>query len=93
MDLVVRSPRIPVSGETILGGDFLMVPGGKGANQAAAIAKLGAHAILVARLGDDVFGHQSLENFKKREHGYPVRDVDSGHPVGRGAHHGRSGRQ
>jgi ribokinase len=64
MDLVVRSPRIPVSGETILGGDFLMVPGGKGANQAVAIAKLGAHAIFVARLGDDVFGHQSLENFQ-----------------------------
>lgn len=65
MDLVVRSPRIPVSGETILGGDFLMVPGGKGANQAVAIAKLGAHAILVARLGDDVFGRKSLENFQK----------------------------
>ena len=67
MDLVVKSPRIPVSGETILGGDFLMVPGGKGANQAVAIAKLGAHAILVARLGDDVFGHKSLENFKKEK--------------------------
>ena len=65
MDLVVRSPRIPVSGETILGGDFLMVPGGKGANQAVAIAKLGAHAIFVARLGDDLFGQKSLENFKK----------------------------
>ena len=65
MDLVVRSPRIPVSGETILGGDFLMVPGGKGANQAVAIARLGAHAIFVARLGDDVFGHKSLENFQK----------------------------
>jgi len=65
MDLVVRSPRIPVPGETILGGDFLMVPGGKGANQAVAIAKLGAHAIFVARLGDDVFGHKSLENFQK----------------------------
>ena len=65
MDLVVRSPRIPVSGETILGGDFLMVPGGKGANQAVAIAKLGAHAIFVARLGDDVFGGTSLENFQK----------------------------
>lgn len=65
MDLVVRSPRIPVPGETILGGDFLMVPGGKGANQAVAIAKLGAHAIFVARLGDDVFGHTSLENFQK----------------------------
>jgi ribokinase len=65
MDLVVRSPRIPVSGETILGGDFLMVPGGKGANQAVAIAKLGARAVFVARLGDDVFGRTSLENFKK----------------------------
>jgi len=65
MDLVVRSPRIPVSGETILGGDFLMVPGGKGANQAVAMAKLGAHAIFVARVGDDVFGHKSLENFQK----------------------------
>jgi ribokinase len=65
MDLVVRSPRIPVLGETILGSDFLMVPGGKGANQAVAIAKLGAHAIFVARLGDDVFGHKSLENFQK----------------------------
>ncbi len=65
MDLVVKSPRIPVSGETILGSDFLMVPGGKGANQAVAIAKLGAHSIFVARLGDDVFGHKSLENFKK----------------------------
>jgi ribokinase len=67
MDLVVKSPRIPVSGETILGGDFLMVPGGKGANQAVAIARLGAHAIFVARLGDDVFGHKSLENLKKEK--------------------------
>jgi ribokinase len=67
MDLVVRSPRIPVPGETILGGDFLVVPGGKGANQAVAIAKLGAHAILVARLGDDVFGRKSLENFEKEK--------------------------
>ncbi len=65
MDLVVRSPRIPVPGETILGGDFLMVPGGKGANQAVAIAKLGIHCVFVARLGDDVFGRKSLENFQK----------------------------
>jgi ribokinase len=65
MDLVVRSPRIPVPGETILGGDFLMVPGGQGANQAVAVAKLGAQAVFVARLGDDVFGRRSLENFRK----------------------------
>ncbi len=67
MDLVVRSPRIPVPGETILGGDFLVVPGGKGANQAVAIAKLGVHCVFVARLGDDVFGRKSLENFQKEK--------------------------
>lgn len=63
MDLVVKSPRIPSVGETILGGDFLMIPGGKGANQAVAAAKLGADVCFVARLGDDLFGRQSLSNF------------------------------
>ena len=42
MDLVVKSPRIPDKGETILGGDFIMTPGVKGVNQAVAAAKLGA---------------------------------------------------
>lgn len=65
MDLVVRSPRIPVVGETILGEDFIMTPGGKGANQAVAAAKLGAEVYLVARLGQDVFAEQSLSNFEK----------------------------
>lgn len=65
MDLVVKSPRIPVPGETILGGDFVMVPGGKGANQAVAAARLGAKVCLVARLGDDVFAQKSLDNFKR----------------------------
>lgn len=65
MDLVVKAPRIPSLGETILGGDFLMVPGGKGANQAVAAAKLGAHVHFIARLGDDLFGRQSLANFER----------------------------
>ncbi|MHC4117196.1 MAG: ribokinase [Planctomycetota bacterium] len=65
MDLVVKSNRIPAVGETILGGDFLMVPGGKGANQAVAAAKLGAQVYFVAKLGNDVFAEQSLGNFKK----------------------------
>ncbi len=65
MDLVVKSNRIPVTGETILGGDFIMVPGGKGANQAVAAAKLGAWVFFIAKLGDDIFGSQSLNNFKK----------------------------
>ncbi len=65
MDLVVKSPRIPAVGETILGGDFVMTPGGKGANQAAAAAKLAARVHLIAKLGEDAFAEQSLSNFKK----------------------------
>jgi len=63
MDLVVKSPRIPAIGETILGGDFIMTPGGKGANQAVAAAKLSAEVYFIARLGDDIFAQQSLSNF------------------------------
>jgi ribokinase len=65
MDLVIQTPRIPSLGETILGGDFFMTPGGKGANQAVAAAKLGAHVYFVAKLGKDIFGKQSLANFTK----------------------------
>ena len=65
MDLVVKSNRIPAVGETILGGDFIMVPGGKGANQAVAAAKLGAQVYFVAKLGNDIFAEQSLDNFEK----------------------------
>ena len=65
MDLVVKSTRIPAIGQTVLGGDFIIVPGGKGANQAVAAAKLGAEVYFIAKLGDDVFGTQSLNNFKK----------------------------
>jgi len=65
MDLVVKSPRIPAVGETILGRDFIMTPGGKGANQAVAAAKLGAEVYFIAKLGNDIFAEQSLENFKK----------------------------
>lgn len=64
MDLVAKAPRIPVPGETISGTDFFMAPGGKGANQAVAAAKLGADVIFIARLGKDVFAEKSLENFK-----------------------------
>jgi ribokinase len=65
IDLVVKSQRLPLRGETILGGQFLMVPGGKGANQAVAAAKLGAEVYFIAKLGDDIFGTQSFANFKK----------------------------
>ena len=65
MDMVVGSEDIPVAGQTVLGGDFKMVPGGKGANQAVAAGKLGGDVYFVARLGKDVFGDKSLENFNR----------------------------
>lgn len=56
MDLVVRTPRMPVPGETVLGRDFQTIPGGKGANQAVGAARLGAHVSMVGRVGADAFG-------------------------------------
>ncbi|MHC4232899.1 MAG: ribokinase [Planctomycetota bacterium] len=64
MDLVAKAPRIPVTGETLTGTDFFMVPGGKGANQAVAAAKLGAEVVFITKLGKDVFASELLENFK-----------------------------
>jgi ribokinase len=64
-DMAVLTPRIPVPGETVMGGDFMMVGGGKGANQAVAAARLGADVTFVARVGNDVFGEQAIESFKK----------------------------
>lgn len=56
MDLIVRTPRIPAPGETILGHAFSTAPGGKGANQAVAAAKLGAPVKMLGRAGADDFG-------------------------------------
>jgi ribokinase len=64
LDLVVSSPRIPLLGETLLGDHFFTVPGGKGANQAVAAAKLGGHVTFVTKLGRDSAGEQLYENFK-----------------------------
>jgi ribokinase len=66
MDLVVRAPRHPRPGETVLGDSFQTFPGGKGANQAVAAARLGAHAALVAMLGKDAFG-DALDAFLRSE--------------------------
>ncbi|WP_424681636.1 ribokinase [Frateuria sp. YIM B11624] len=58
MDLVTQAPRFPQPGETLLGDGFVTVPGGKGANQAVAAARLGAEVALVGALGRDAFGDQ-----------------------------------
>ncbi|WP_298818133.1 ribokinase [Chloroflexus sp.] len=56
MDLVVRAPRHPQPGETLIGSDFQTFPGGKGANQAVAAARLGARVCMIGRVGVDTFG-------------------------------------
>src|SRR5882762_537910 len=61
MDMVVKTTHIPVPGETVLGGAFFMNPGGKGANQAVAVARLGGDVIFVSKMGNDVFGKQSFQ--------------------------------
>jgi ribokinase len=63
-DMVVKSAKLPAPGETIIGGEFLMNPGGKGANQAVAAAKLGAAVTFLCKIGDDMFGHQAIDGFK-----------------------------
>ena len=62
MDLVINTPRIPVIGETIIGNGFMTVPGGKGANQAVAAARLGGEVTMVGNVGDDLFGVSLKEN-------------------------------
>ncbi|SDO49437.1 ribokinase [Paenibacillus sp. yr247] len=61
MDLVVKSEHIPIAGETVTGQEFVMIPGGKGANQAVAAARLGAQVEMVGCVGGDSFGKQMLE--------------------------------
>lgn len=65
IDLVVRTPRMPQKGETILGGPFFSGPGGKGANQAVGAARLGGEVTMVARVGRDQFGDTAVSNFRQ----------------------------
>ena len=64
IDLVATAPRLPVAGETLLGRDFFQTPGGKGANQAVALAKLGVPTQMVGRVGGDSFGAELINNLK-----------------------------
>lgn len=73
-DMVVRAEHLPAAGETVLGGEFVMTAGGKGANQAVAAARLGAEVTFVARLGRDIFGDRSLA-------GYQAEDINTDYIV------------
>lgn len=77
MDLVIQADHFPRPGETIIGGNFSMIPGGKGANQAVAAARLGGKVALVAQVGDDLFGQANLDNYQRE--GIDIANVER-HP-------------
>ena len=78
-DMVVRASHLPIHGETVLGEEFVMLAGGKGANQAVAAARLGAEVVFVARVGGDMFGDKSLETYRAAgiNVDYIARDADA----------------
>lgn len=81
-DLVINTSRIPEPGETVLGGKFMMAAGGKGANQAVAAQRLGADVTFVACVGDDLFGQNSLDNYRREGMNISFITVKEGVPSG-----------
>jgi ribokinase len=65
VDLVVSVPRLPAPGQTVIGGEHWRAPGGKGGNQAAAAARLGAGVALLASVGDDDLGRDAIEDLRR----------------------------
>ncbi len=65
-DMVIKSDRLPKPGETILGGEFMMAHGGKGANQAVAASRLGGDVTFICRIGSDIFGSQAKDMFSEQ---------------------------
>ena len=64
-DMVAMTKNLPAPGETVMGGEFMMTAGGKGANQAVSAARLGGEVTMVGRLGEDIFGDQSIACLKR----------------------------
>jgi len=64
-DMVIQAPYLPTAGETVLGKKFVMNPGGKGANQAVAAARLGGNVSFLGKLGEDLFGQQAIANLQR----------------------------
>lgn len=62
--MVIKAGHLPLPGETILGGEFFMNPGGKGANQAVAAVRLGGRVTFICKTGNDIFGQQAVQLFK-----------------------------
>lgn len=74
MDLVMKTPRVPAAGQTIRGETLALIPGGKGANQAVAVARLGLPVFLSGRVGRDYFGDTLLEGLSRN--GVDTRHIE-----------------
>jgi ribokinase len=76
--MVIKTAKLPAPGETILGGTFLLNPGGKGANQAVAAARLGGKVTFIAKRGNDLFGNQAMGLFMREgiDTQYIVKDPE-----------------
>jgi ribokinase len=81
-DMVIRADRLPLPGETVLGGTFFMNPGGKGANQAVAAARLDGDVIFICKIGDDIFARKALEVFEEEGIQTKFIIIDRDHPSG-----------
>lgn len=81
-DMVIKADHLPVLGETIVGGTFSMNPGGKGANQAIAAARLGGRVTLISKIGTDLFGKASMDLFEQEGINTSFIFTDAGHPSG-----------
>jgi ribokinase len=77
-DMVIKTAKLPGPGETILGGTFLMNPGGKGANQAVAASRLGGKVTFITKRGNDLFGNQAIGIFMREgiDAQYVVKDME-----------------
>src|SRR5882762_7718333 len=81
-DMVVKTGKLPGPGETVIGGTFFMNPGGKGANQAVAAARIGGRVTFVAHVGTDIFGQQAIAHFKRESINTSFVTTDPDHPSG-----------
>jgi len=82
MDLVARTPRFAEPGETLVGSDFFTAAGGKGANQAVAVGKLGVPSIMVGRVGDDIFASDLMESMQNNGVDISAVKIDHSAPTG-----------
>ncbi len=81
-DMVIKTGKFPVPGETLLGGQFLMNPGGKGANQAVAAQRLGGNVSFIGKIGADIFGSQTLQLLSKEGINIDFLSTDPINPSG-----------